>query len=141
MPQTGRVLQFDETRGYGFIAPDEGGPDVFVHANELHDDESLVMSGTRVEFEVMDGERGKKAYAVRVVEDGDKSAPASTPAPARQAPPDDDDGMCDVLAGDELRDELTELFLQNVPELTGAQIVQLRRDVLHLAKKHGWVEE
>jgi CspA family cold shock protein len=137
MPQTGRVLQFDETRGYGFIAPDEGGPDVFVHANELHDDESRVTSGTRVEFEVMDGERGKKAYAVRVVEDSDKSAPA----PARQALPDDDDGMCDVLAGEELRDELTELFLQNVPELTGAQIVRLRSDVLHLAKKHGWVEE
>jgi CspA family cold shock protein len=137
MPQTGRVLQFDEARGYGFIAPDQGGPDVFVHANELHDDESRVTSGARVEFEVMDGERGKKAYAVRVVEDNDKSVAA----PARRALPDDDDGMCDVLAGEELRDELTELFLQNVPELTGAQIVQLRRDVLHLAKKHGWVEE
>jgi cold shock protein len=136
MPQTGRVLQFDEARGYGFIAPDEGGPDVFVHANELHDDESRITSGTRVEFEVMDGERGKKAYAVRIAESSNKSE--STPV--RQVLPDDDDGMCDVLASEELRDELTEMFLDKVPELTGAQIVQLRRDILHLAKKHGWVE-
>lgn len=140
MPQTGRVLQFDDVRGYGFIAPDEGGPDVFVHANELQDDESRISSGTRVEFEVMDGERGKKAYAVRIAEPADRPAVAAA-APIRQVLPDDDDGMCDVLAGEELREELTEMFLKSVPELTGAQIVQLRRDVLQLAKKHGWVED
>lgn len=32
---TGKVKWYNETRGYGFIVPDAGGPDVFVHAAKL----------------------------------------------------------------------------------------------------------
>ena len=38
MMLTGKVIRFDDVRGYGFIAPDGGGEDVFVHANVLGDD-------------------------------------------------------------------------------------------------------
>ncbi len=70
MAQFGRVLKFDGARGYGFIAPDDGGADVFVHGNEIEGDESRFLPGARVEFEVIEGERGKKAITARVVADG-----------------------------------------------------------------------
>ncbi|WP_345034392.1 cold shock domain-containing protein [Kutzneria kofuensis] len=38
---TGRVLRFDDVRGFGFIAPDSGSEDVFVHANDLSEDKSV----------------------------------------------------------------------------------------------------
>lgn len=52
MALTGKVLRFDDTRGYGFIVPDGGGEDVFVHANELLDEKVSYGAGTPVEFEV-----------------------------------------------------------------------------------------
>lgn len=75
---TGKVIRFDEVRGYGFIAPDGGGEDVFVHANVLGDDKYVFGPGLRVEFEVSDGDRGPKAYAVQVLPD---RGPAAARAP------------------------------------------------------------
>lgn len=144
MAQLGRLLQFDDARGYGFIAPDDGGTDVFVHANELQTNGARFVPGTRVEFEVMDGERGRKAFAVRLAieAEGDVARVNSVSlAPAHHAATDDDDGMCDVLTGPELRGELTEVLLASLPELTGAQIIRLRSDFERLAQKHGWVED
>ncbi|MFI1018981.1 cold-shock protein [Streptomyces sp. NPDC020965] len=63
----GIVVRFDDTKGYGFIAPDDGGDDVFVHANELSEASRTIACGTRVEFGVLDGGRGLKAYGVQIV--------------------------------------------------------------------------
>jgi CspA family cold shock protein len=82
MMLTGKVVRFDEVRGYGFIAPDGGGEDVFVHANVLGDDKYVFGPGIRVEFEATDGDRGPKAYAVNLLPD---SGPA--PAAALAMPP------------------------------------------------------
>lgn len=38
---TGRVLQFDHTRGYGFVATNDGGEDVFLHASVFDGDDTL----------------------------------------------------------------------------------------------------
>ena len=83
---TGKVIRFDEVRGYGFIAPDGGGEDVFVHANVLGDDKYVFGPGLRVEFEAADGDRGPKAYAVHLLPDRGP-APAVVPVPRPVLPP------------------------------------------------------
>ncbi|MFD0853837.1 cold shock domain-containing protein, partial [Actinomadura adrarensis] len=52
-----------------------------------------------------------------------------------------DDALCDVLTPAEFRQELTELFLQRSPDLTGTQMLRLRDGILALAQKHRWVDE
>ena len=140
----GRVVRFDEVRGYGFVAPDDGGEDVFVHANDLLDDKYAFSPGTSVEFEVTEGERGPKGYDVRVVpgasgvSDGSRRGPAK----AGRAPrPRDDDGTCEILTREDFRTELTETFLAAVPELTAAQILLLRERVIRLAASHDWIDD
>lgn len=65
---TGKVIQFDDVRGYGFIAPDKGGEDVFVHVNVLGDDRYVFGPGLPVEFEATNSDRGPKAVSVRLIE-------------------------------------------------------------------------
>ncbi|MEV4756915.1 cold shock domain-containing protein [Micromonospora sp. NPDC049559] len=130
----GRVLRFDETRGYGFIAPDDGGEDVFVHANTLGEERHLFTPGTPVEYEATASERGLKALSVRI------SRTAATRTATVPAARDDEDGLCDVLSPSAFRQEVTELFLDTAPSLTGSQIVQLRQALLSLAQRHGWVD-
>lgn len=65
----GRVLQFDQERGYGFIAADDGGEDVFLHASVFDGDSYELAPGMRVEFKVMAGDRGRKAFATHLVPD------------------------------------------------------------------------
>src|SRR5689334_7019273 len=80
---TGKVLRFDETQGYGFIAPDDGGDDVFDHANDLLDSKPLFRSGQRVKFKLGYGERGPKASDVQIVR-SDVGDLASGPRSGRQ---------------------------------------------------------
>lgn len=131
--QVGRIARFDEVRGYGFITPDEGGPDVFVHVNDLNDDKSLITTGTSVEYELIDGERGLKAFDVSIIGDRRPSGGGRVSS--------DDEALCDVLTTTELRIELTELILDTVPDLTGAHLVKLRESLLVFARKHGWSED
>jgi CspA family cold shock protein len=61
----GKVKWFDEKKGYGFIAREDGGDDVFLHYSEL--DQSgfkTIEEDTPVEFEVEMGPKGPKATDV-----------------------------------------------------------------------------
>jgi cold shock protein len=127
---TGRVIRFDDVKGYGFIAPSDGGEHVFVHANDLADRDTRVIFGTRVEFRIVDGERGLKACDVRII--GDQ--------PEREASPRPDDELVEVFTEQEFAMQITDLILTAAPHLTGATIVELRGRLLEFARKSKWVE-
>ena len=78
---TGRVLQFDKERGYGFIAADDGGEDIFLHASVYDGDSYELSPGARIEFKVMAGDRGRKAFAARSIPDEPDPVDGSVTSP------------------------------------------------------------
>jgi CspA family cold shock protein len=64
----GTVKWFNDTKGFGFIAPTDGTPDVFVHHTAIVGDGYKSLSeGQRVEFEISNEAKGPKAHNVRAV--------------------------------------------------------------------------
>jgi CspA family cold shock protein len=64
---TGKVKWFDTTKGFGFLADDDGG-EVFVHASALPAGVEALKPGSRVEFGVAQGKRGLQALSVRLLD-------------------------------------------------------------------------
>ena len=60
----GTVKFFNESRGYGFIAPDDGSKDVFVHQNELSE---KITEGDKVSFDAEESEKGLNAVNVKLI--------------------------------------------------------------------------
>ena len=61
----GTIKWFDNKKGFGFIAQDEGGPDVFVHFSCIEGDGFKTLAeGDRVQFEVVNSDKGLKAANV-----------------------------------------------------------------------------
>ncbi|MDA0912024.1 MAG: cold-shock protein, partial [Proteobacteria bacterium] len=56
---------FNETKGFGFIKPDNGGSDLFVHVTALNGLQSLA-NDQRVSFDIEDGRRGPQAVNVQI---------------------------------------------------------------------------
>jgi CspA family cold shock protein len=65
----GTVKWFNDQKGFGFITPDDGSPDVFAHFSEIQSDGFKTLTeGQKVEFEVQQGDKGPRAAAIRGVE-------------------------------------------------------------------------
>jgi CspA family cold shock protein len=62
---TGTVKWFDAGKGYGFITPEDGGKDLFVHHSEIQTDGYATLNdGQQVEYEVGQGQKGPCATKV-----------------------------------------------------------------------------
>lgn len=73
----GLVKWFNDAKGFGFIQPDEGGPDVFAHFSAVQmDGFKTLKQGSRVAYEVVKGPKGDLAQNIR---------PEGVAAPASQS--------------------------------------------------------
>jgi cold shock protein len=64
----GTVKWFNEAKGFGFITPDDGGADLFVHFSAINATGFRTLAeNQRVEFEVTRGQKGPQAENVRTV--------------------------------------------------------------------------
>ncbi|MGD9619308.1 MAG: cold-shock protein [Mycolicibacterium sp.] len=138
MRSAGKVVRFDRVRGYGFISPDGGGEDVFLHVNDLDEiEKSEIRAGVRVTFGIEAGDRGEFATSVRLA-----SEPSSSPTgfPGLEGGGSGDDEYFDVLSADEFRVHVTELLLQIRPPMNSEQVLHTRARMTEFAQKQGWLD-
>lgn len=149
----GKVISFDRIKGYGFVTPETGGDDVFIHVNDLYSEKDLLTVGSTVEFRLEEGDRGPKASAVTVLHSAsngtssatahagteERSGAAEQPVRSSFADSGNDDTV-EVLTPAEFEHEVTEALLRVEPELTSRQIMDARKRLLRLAQENNWVD-
>jgi CspA family cold shock protein len=77
---TGKVKWFNNAKGYGFILPDSGESDLFVHYSSIAmDGYKTLKAGQDVEFDMQEGPKGYHAVNIRAQHDPDADAPEEEP--------------------------------------------------------------
>ncbi|MGD8742693.1 MAG: cold-shock protein [Granulosicoccaceae bacterium] len=65
---TGTVKWFNESKGFGFISPDEGGADVFVHFSAIQGSGFRTLAeGQKVSYDITEGQKGPQASNVTAI--------------------------------------------------------------------------
>ena len=64
---TGTVKWFNGQKGFGFIVPDEGGEDLFIHRSNVDTPDQALRDDQKVEFEVGEGRKGPEATQARPI--------------------------------------------------------------------------
>jgi CspA family cold shock protein len=78
---TGQVKWFNNTKGFGFILPDDGGDDLFAHYSSITmEGYKTLKAGQAVSFDVIEGPKG--LHAANIVPIGEKNKPAAKPEAA-----------------------------------------------------------
>ena len=85
----GTVSWYDEGKGFGFVTPDSGGEDVFVHVRALVEGLTWLAEGDRVTYDVVQSDRGPQARDLHLVHGaaGDDGPPPDVPAPSAHPVP------------------------------------------------------
>jgi cold shock protein len=152
---SGKIVHFDANKGFGFLAPDSGGSDVFLHINDIDIDESSLKPGAEVEFDIEETDRGSKA--INLVVTGAAPAGVAPERPRREergrperrhddnrGPARDDrrrprHNDSATLDSGAFSEEITELLLDASGTLTATQILAIRQRVTDFAIARGWV--
>ncbi|AXE28618.1 cold-shock protein [Chromobacterium phragmitis] len=65
---TGTVKWFNDSKGFGFITPDEGGDDVFAHFSQINAKGFRTLAeNQRVSFDIVEGPKGKQASNIQPI--------------------------------------------------------------------------
>ncbi|MEZ7820550.1 cold-shock protein [Aquiluna sp. Uisw_065] len=118
---TGKVKFFDDEKGFGFIAGDDG-TEVFLHASALPAGTDTIKPGSRVEFGIADGRKGAQALSVRVIEVPTLTSPNRKPAEDLAIITEDLIGLLDQVGGNLKRGKYPEAA-------HGKKVAQLLRRV------------
>ena len=122
MPQ-GTVRWFDPERGFGFLAPQDGSADLFVHASEILGDGGVrvLREGQSVEFDIGEGERGPQARRVRVTGDMAPDTPLGVLGTVAWYEPGKGYGFITVDGGD------SEIFVHSSAIVAGGVVAEGQR--------------
>ena len=74
---SGRVKWFNDLKGFGFIEPDGGGPDIFAHFSAIAmEGFKTLKEGARVSYDVNEGPKGLLAANIRAADAGSEAPPS-----------------------------------------------------------------
>lgn len=94
---TGTVKWFNNAKGYGFILPDDGGEDLFVHYSSIQmDGYKTLKAGQQVQFEIIEGNKG--LHATNIQSPNSTTAPEFSPG--NQVEPGESEDLSDQTVSD-----------------------------------------